>query len=60
MRQLECNGAIAVAKSNVPEMGGEHTLNPVYGKTRNPWDLGKSTGGKKGEAQALVSGFAAV
>jgi len=39
VRQLECNGAIAVAKSNVPEWAGGHTFNPVNGLTRNPWDM---------------------
>jgi len=44
VKQLESNGAIAVAKSNVPEWAGGHTFNPVYGTTRNPWDLSKSAG----------------
>lgn len=57
VRQLESNGAIAVAKSNVPEWAGGHTFNPVYGTTRNPWDLSKSAGGSSGgSAAALASG----
>lgn len=57
VRQLETNGAIAVAKSNVPEWAGGHTFNPVNGTTRNPWDLGKSAGGSSGgSAAALASG----
>ncbi len=58
IRKLESNGAIAVAKSNVPEWAGGHTFNPVNGLTRNPWDMAKSAGGSSGgSAAALVSGL---
>ena len=58
VRKLENNGAIAVAKSNVPEWAGGHTFNPVNGLTRNPWDMGKSAGGSSGgSAAALASGL---
>jgi amidase len=57
VRQLENNGAIAVAKSNVPEWAGGHTFNSVNGLTRNPWDLRKSAGGSSGgSSAALASG----
>jgi len=57
VRQLERNGAIAVAKSNVPEWAGGHTFNPVNGLTRNPWDMRKSAGGSSGgSSAALASG----
>ena len=57
VRQLENNGAIAVAKSNVPEWAGGHTFNPVNGLTRNPWDLRRSAGGSSGgSGAALASG----
>ena len=57
VRQLESNGAIAVAKSNVPEWAGGHTFNPVNGLTRNPWDIRKSAGGSSGgSGAALASG----
>ncbi len=57
VRQLEINGAIAVAKSNVPEWAGGHTFNLVNGLTRNPWDLRKSAGGSSGgSSAALASG----
>jgi amidase len=57
VRQLERNGAIAVAKSNVPEWAGGHTFNPVNGLTRNPWDMRKSAGGSSGgSGAALASG----
>ena len=55
--RLEMNGAIPVAKSNVPEWAGGHTFNPVHGLTRNPWDLGRSAGGSSGgSGAALASG----
>ena len=58
VRKLESNGAIAVAKSNVPEWAGGNTFNPVNGLTRNPWDMGKSAGGSSGgSAAALASGL---
>jgi len=57
VRQLEANGAITVAKSNVPEWAGGNTFNPVFGATRNPWDLRMSVGGSSGgSAAALASG----
>jgi len=58
VRKLESNGAIAVAKSNVPEWAGGHTFNPVNGLTRNPWDMRKSAGGSSGgSGAALASGL---
>jgi amidase len=57
VRQLVQNGAIPVAKSNVPEWAGGNTLNPVFGASRNPWDLRMSVGGSSGgSAAALASG----
>ena len=55
--RLERNGAIPMAKSNVPEWAGGHTFNPVFGITRNPWNTGLSAGGSSGgSAAALASG----
>lgn len=55
--QLEKNDAITIAKSNVPEWAGGHTVNPVFGITRNPWDTRMSVGGSSGgSAAALASG----
>ena len=54
---LRTNGAIPLAKSNVPEFAGSHTFNPVWGLTKNPWNLGKTAGGSSGGAAAsLASG----
>jgi amidase len=53
--RLERNGAIPVAKSNVPEWAGGHTFNPVFGITRNPWDTRLSAGGSSGGSAAAVA-----
>ena len=44
---LRANGAIPLAKSNVPEFAGSHTFNPVWGVTYNPWNLGRTAGGSQ-------------
>src|SRR4051794_17057236 len=49
-------GAIVVGKSNVPEFAaGSHTFNPVFGVTRNPYDLDRSAGGSSGGAAAALA-----
>ena len=54
---LEASGAIFMAKSNVPEFAGSNTFNPVFGATRNPWQLKMTAGGSSGgAAAALASG----
>jgi len=55
---LERNGAVSLAKSNVPEWAGGNTFNPVFGATRNPWDTRMSAGGSSGgSAAALAAGL---
>ena len=58
VQNLEKNGAIVIAKSNVPEFGhGATTFNEVFGKTRNPWNTSMTCGGSSGgSAVALASG----
>jgi amidase len=52
-------GAIAFGKTNTPEFGaGSQTFNPIFGATRNPYDLGKTCGGSSGgSAVALACGM---
>lgn len=52
-------GAIVLGKTNVPEFGlGSQTFNPVFGPTRNPYDLTKTCGGSTGGgAVALACGM---
>ncbi len=49
-------GAIFAAKTNVPEWGqGSHSFNPVFGVTRNPYDLTRSAGGSSGGAAVALA-----
>src|SRR5229473_307047 len=52
-------GAIVIGKTNVPEFGlGSQTFNPVFGPTRNPYDVSKTCGGSTGGgAVALACGM---
>jgi hypothetical protein len=54
--RLRAAGALPIAKTNVPEFGlGSHTFNPVWGPTRNPYDLTRSAGGSSGGAGAALA-----
>jgi amidase len=49
VERLRRAGVIFVGKTNSPEFGlGSHTYNPVYGTTRNAYDLSRSAGGSTG------------
>lgn len=49
-------GAIVVGKTNTPEFGlGSQSFNPVYGVTRNPYDLNRTAGGSSGGAAAALA-----
>src|SRR5438552_7801225 len=52
-------GAAVMAKTNVPQMLADwQSVNPVYGRTNNPWDLGRTPGGSTGGgAAALAAGL---
>ncbi len=54
--RLRKAGAIMIGKTNTPEFGlGSHTYNPVYGATRNPYDLTRSAGGSSGGAAVALA-----
>ncbi|MGW0200973.1 amidase [Nonomuraea sp. NPDC003201] len=56
VRRLRAAGAITMGKTNTPEFGtGSHTVNEVFGATRNPYDLSKSAGGSSGGAAAALA-----
>ncbi len=56
VERLRTAGAIAIGKSNVPEFAaGSHTVNPLFGATRNPYDLDRSAGGSSGGAAAALA-----
>ncbi len=49
-------GAISLGKTNVPEFGaGSHTVNAVFGATRNPYNQDRSAGGSSGGAAAALA-----
>ena len=60
--RLKAAGAIIIGKTNAPTMLADwQCANPVYGVTRNPWDLDRTPGGSSGGgAAALAAGFVAV
>jgi amidase len=56
VQRLKAAGAITVGKTNTPEFGaGSQTFNPVFGDTRNPWDLRKTCGGSSGGAAVALA-----
>jgi amidase len=55
-RRLRAAGAIVIGKTNVPAFGlGSHTVNPVFGATRNAYDQSKSAGGSSGGAAVALA-----
>jgi len=49
-------GAMVMAKTNVPPMLSDwQSNNPVYGRTNNPWDLGRTPGGSTGGGSAALA-----
>lgn len=62
VRRMKAAGSICLGKTNTPEFGaGSQTFNPVFGKTRNPYDLTKTCGGSSGGAAvALATGMIAL
>ena len=54
-RQIDA-GAVTLGKSNTPEWGaGSNTFNDIFGKTGNPYDLGKTCGSSSGGAGAALA-----
>jgi len=56
VERLKAAGVITLGKTNTPEFAaGSQTFNPVFGTTRNPWDLTKTCGGSSGGAAVAVA-----
>ncbi len=57
--RVKAQGAIIWGKTNVPVATADHqSYNPIYGTTRNPWNLERTVGGSSGgSAASLASGF---
>jgi amidase len=56
VERIRAAGAVMIGKTNTPEFGaGSQIFNPVFGATRNPWDLSKTCGGSSGGAAVSVA-----
>jgi amidase len=56
VERLRGAGAITIGKTNVPVFAaGGNTVNPLFGATRNPYDLSRSAGGSSGGAAAALA-----
>jgi amidase len=56
VQRLRAAGAITIGKTNTPEFGaGSHTFNPIFGATRNPYDLSRTAGGSSGGAACALA-----
>ena len=54
--RLKAAGAVILGKTNVPPFLSDwQSSNPVYGRTCNPWDLGRSPGGSSGGSSAALA-----
>jgi aspartyl-tRNA(Asn)/glutamyl-tRNA(Gln) amidotransferase subunit A len=56
VERLRRAGAIVLGKTNTPEFGYKGTtVNPLFGATRNPWRLDRTSGGSSGGGAAAVA-----
>jgi amidase len=56
VERLKAAGAITLGKTNTPEFAaGSQTFNPIFGATKNPYDLTKTCGGSSGGAAVAVA-----
>ncbi|NBP36604.1 MAG: amidase [Betaproteobacteria bacterium] len=54
--RLRRAGAILIGKTTTPEFGSKClTDSPLFGKTANPWQLGRTSGGSSGGAAVAVA-----
>lgn len=56
VERLRAAGVVFLGKTNLPVFAGDvQTDNPIFGVTRNPWDLSRSPGGSSGGSAVAVS-----
>lgn len=55
VEKLKKAGAIILAKSTLGELGGGDTHGSLFGSTRNPYDLDRTSGGSSGGSGASVA-----
>lgn len=56
IERMQKAGGITIGKTNTPEFGaGSQTFNPVFGATKNPYDLERTCGGSSGGAAVALA-----
>jgi len=62
VERMRAAGGIAIARTNCPDMALRvHTDSGLFGLTRNPWNLDRTTGGSSGgEGAALAVGMSPI
>jgi len=60
--RLKAAGAIIIGKTNLPMLAGDFQCkNPIFGRSNNPWDETRTTGGSTGGgAAAIATGMSAL
>ena len=60
--RLKAAGAVILGKTNIPvSLADWQSVNPIYGRTKNPYDTNRSPGGSSGgSAAALAAGMVAL
>jgi amidase len=54
--RLRAAGAIIIGHTNVaPFLADYQSANPIFGRTSNPWNLGRTAGGSSGGAAAAIA-----
>jgi len=53
--RVKAHGAAIIGKTTTTEFGCKGSNSPLTGETRNPWNLGKTTGGSSAGAGASVA-----
>ncbi|WP_309644074.1 amidase family protein [Phenylobacterium sp.] len=56
VQRLKTAGAVILGKTNIPvSLADWQSVNPVYGRTSNPWDVTRTAGGSSGGAAAALA-----
>ncbi len=56
--RVRAAGAVIIGKTNVPPYAADwQAANPLFGRTSNPWDPNRTSGGSTGGAAAVAAGL---
>ncbi|HEX4796024.1 MAG TPA: amidase [Humisphaera sp.] len=59
--RIRAAGAIILGKTNICTwLADYHSDNPVYGRTNNPWNLSRTSGGSSGGCATVAAGLAPI